>query len=59
MIACDNCNEWYHGQCVGLEEEDSVSIDEYFCPKCSKQRSQTNTSTHSKEDTIKQQKVNL
>jgi hypothetical protein len=28
MIGCDNCDEWYHGRCVGFEED--VSIDHTF-----------------------------
>ena len=32
MIGCDNCEEWYHWVCVGIQvdpEEDS-----WFCPRC-------------------------
>jgi hypothetical protein len=24
MIECDTCNEWFHGFCVGLTEEESL-----------------------------------
>lgn len=35
MIACDGgCEDWFHGSCVSLKEEDSVHIDEFICPAC-------------------------
>ncbi|KAJ8046741.1 CXXC-type zinc finger protein 1 [Holothuria leucospilota] len=34
MIACDFCEEWYHGSCVGVEEAESSRIKRYACPPC-------------------------
>jgi hypothetical protein len=34
MIACDNCDEWYHCSCVGVKEGDVLLIDKYICEKC-------------------------
>lgn len=34
MIACDICEEWYHGSCVGVEEAESSKIKRYACPPC-------------------------
>jgi hypothetical protein len=34
MIACDWCEEWFHGRCVGVTEEEGEDIDLYKCPKC-------------------------
>ena len=34
MIMCDGCQDWFHGKCVGLKEEDSQRIDRYYCPTC-------------------------
>jgi len=38
MIACDfrleGCKEWYHGECVGVTEDESKSIQTYKCPSC-------------------------
>ena len=35
MIACDGGSEgWFHGACVNLKEEDSIQIDDFFCPDC-------------------------
>ncbi|XP_075434558.1 histone lysine demethylase PHF8 isoform X3 [Ascaphus truei] len=34
MIECDVCQDWFHGSCVGVEEEKSSDIDLYHCPNC-------------------------
>ncbi|XP_031800560.1 histone lysine demethylase PHF8-like [Sarcophilus harrisii] len=34
MIECDLCQQWFHGSCVGVEEEKAIDIDVYHCPKC-------------------------
>ncbi|KAI4722468.1 hypothetical protein E4T48_01363 [Aureobasidium sp. EXF-10727] len=36
MIGCDSCNEWFHGECVGISQEEGSSLDEYTCPECQK-----------------------
>ncbi|KAL3175760.1 hypothetical protein MRX96_000947 [Rhipicephalus microplus] len=33
MICCDQCLEWYHWSCAGVQEEDLGR--HWFCPKCS------------------------
>ena len=39
MICCDHCNEWYHGDCVGITSEVGQKMndanEEYVCPSCS------------------------
>ncbi|KAF9284073.1 hypothetical protein BGZ68_004923 [Mortierella alpina] len=32
MIACDSCEEWFHGRCVGIREGDAVTT--WFCQRC-------------------------
>lgn len=32
--ACDNCDEWYHGACVGVSESLSSKIKSFFCHIC-------------------------
>ncbi|XP_054280109.1 histone lysine demethylase PHF8-like [Macrosteles quadrilineatus] len=34
MIQCDNCREWYHGNCVNVREYVSIDLDKYHCPQC-------------------------
>jgi COMPASS component SPP1 len=42
MIACDGqCEDWYHGKCVGIEERDGDLIDKYICPSCTREGFQT------------------
>lgn len=36
MIACDRCDDWFHGECIGINEKESEFVDLYFCTKCSK-----------------------
>ncbi|XP_051865020.1 histone lysine demethylase PHF8 isoform X3 [Pristis pectinata] len=36
MIECDVCQDWFHGSCVGVEEDKAVEIDQYHCPDCEK-----------------------
>ncbi|KAI9361746.1 hypothetical protein BD770DRAFT_441097 [Pilaira anomala] len=36
MIACDRCDDWFHGECIHINEKESEFIDLYFCTKCSK-----------------------
>lgn len=32
MIACDGgCNDWYHGDCVKVSEQEGRLIDKYIC----------------------------
>jgi len=31
MICCDGCEDWYHGECVKVKEEDGNLIDKYYC----------------------------
>ena len=34
MIQCDSCLVWYHGSCVGVQEDEADMIDEYICDLC-------------------------
>ncbi|GAM25068.1 hypothetical protein SAMD00019534_082430 [Acytostelium subglobosum LB1] len=40
MLACDECNEWYHGECVGVSEADAAAIKYYACAKCKEKTTQ-------------------
>lgn len=48
MIACDACEEWYHGDCIGVNEKESKNIKQYFCDRCRKQDATLHTKISSK-----------
>jgi len=34
MIGCDQCDKWYHYECVGIREQEAVNMGEYICDEC-------------------------
>ncbi|XP_037074542.1 CXXC-type zinc finger protein 1-like [Pollicipes pollicipes] len=36
MIACDNCEEWYHGDCISVTEREAKHIKRFYCHRCRK-----------------------
>ncbi|XP_076469256.1 lysine-specific demethylase phf2-like isoform X2 [Babylonia areolata] len=36
MIECDECKDWFHGSCVGVQEHLAAQIERYHCPLCEK-----------------------
>ncbi|KAL9617900.1 MAG: hypothetical protein Q9160_007327 [Pyrenula sp. 1 TL-2023] len=38
MVSCDGgCDEWFHGDCVGILPTNHDVIDKFFCPNCEKE----------------------
>jgi len=35
MIQCDKCLEWYHLQCLNIDQKQVLTEEEWFCEKCS------------------------
>lgn len=33
-VGCDLCNNWFHGECVGITEEMSKTLTEFVCTEC-------------------------
>lgn len=34
MVACDNCDRWYHCVCVGFADEADAASKAFYCPRC-------------------------
>ena len=34
MLGCDYCDDWFHGSCVDITEEDAQFLSSYKCPLC-------------------------
>ncbi|EDW56461.1 GM20479 [Drosophila sechellia] len=43
MIGCDGCEEWYHGDCIGITEKDAEHIKQYYCRRCKKENPELQT----------------
>ncbi|CAG9862131.1 unnamed protein product [Phyllotreta striolata] len=37
-VGCDLCNNWFHGDCVGITEESSKIMTEFVCNECKQAR---------------------
>ena len=33
-VGCEHCSNWFHGDCVGVTEEMSKTMEEYVCSEC-------------------------
>ncbi|KAG0094375.1 hypothetical protein BGZ93_007305 [Podila epicladia] len=55
MIACDRCEEWFHGRCIGLKPQDAKKSNHYFCETCQKIRRMLGVATPV-EEPVKQTK---
>ncbi|KAG8817744.1 hypothetical protein FRC18_000370 [Serendipita sp. 400] len=43
MIHCDNCDNWFHFQCIELDEGTAAEIDTFYCEPCTAQTKQSTT----------------
>ncbi|KAK4125346.1 hypothetical protein N657DRAFT_644211 [Parathielavia appendiculata] len=35
MIACDRCEDWFHGECIGMDKHTGENlVQKYICPNC-------------------------
>jgi hypothetical protein len=34
MVGCDNCEGWFHGECVGISKDEACQMEKYVCPRC-------------------------
>lgn len=40
-IGCDMCSNWFHGSCVGIEEDTAKAIESYVCDECKVHQNKT------------------
>jgi hypothetical protein len=50
MIACDSCDDWFHGKCVGITERKAKKLETYVCPKCTKQKSKKRITNNNEDE---------
>ena len=34
MVQCDQCDGWFHGECMGVTTQEVADLDQYICPAC-------------------------
>ena len=59
MISCDGCEEWYHGDCVGVRELDVPNTPDFrwYCRACIKKgKSRGPSNTSSAESALKKER---
>lgn len=39
MIGCDECDDWFHGACVGVSQARADKVSKYLCVRCSIKKS--------------------
>lgn len=43
MIGCDHCNEWYHGECIGITKQEAKKIKQFCCNACQEKNPELHT----------------
>ena len=34
LRCCDRCDEWFHGDCIGITKLEAKEIKQYYCAQC-------------------------
>jgi hypothetical protein len=34
MIGCENCEEWFHIECIGIKKHQAKNEEKYLCVAC-------------------------
>lgn len=40
MIACEECDDWFHGKCISISRKSAKYIEKYYCDSCIKRNSE-------------------
>uniref|UniRef100_A0A8C6ZAY2 PHD-type domain-containing protein n=1 Tax=Nothoprocta perdicaria TaxID=30464 RepID=A0A8C6ZAY2_NOTPE len=63
MICCDRCEEWFHGDCVGISEARGRLLErngeDYICPNCTILQGQDETVSETDQQEAKERQVNV
>merc|ERR1711953_77504 len=59
MIACDKCEEWFHGECIDLDESDAKYIKEFYCQASTEAHPECVTRFSKKRDKEQSRKVGI
>ena len=38
-VGCDICHKWFHGDCIGIDEQKSKKMNQFVCNNCESARS--------------------
>mmetsp|Transcript_21924 Transcript_21924/g.43532 ORF Transcript_21924/g.43532 Transcript_21924/m.43532 type:complete len:233 (+) Transcript_21924:23-721(+) len=58
MLACDDCQEWFHLMCVGLYTSEMHCIESYLCRECAKKKRKTTHIKRYKSELTMMQEIN-
>ena len=50
-VGCDKCQDWFHGTCVGISQEEADQLDTYVCPRCKDSETETDKKPLTSRDT--------
>eukprot|EP01089_Gocevia_fonbrunei_P019603 TRINITY_DN6994_c0_g1_i1.p1 TRINITY_DN6994_c0_g1~~TRINITY_DN6994_c0_g1_i1.p1 ORF type:complete len:264 (+),score=73.40 TRINITY_DN6994_c0_g1_i1:52-843(+) len=56
MIACDKCDDWFHGKCVCINKNEANKIANYTCPRCKDEGKSDIVESENKEEPNKKKK---
>jgi len=63
MICCDRCEEWFHGDCVGISEARGRLLErngeDYICPNCTILQGQDESISETDQQEAKAGQVNV
>ncbi|XP_048675342.2 death-inducer obliterator 1 isoform X2 [Caretta caretta] len=63
MICCDRCEEWFHGDCVGISEARGRLLErngeDYICPNCTILQGQDETVSETDWQETKSRQLNM